>query len=73
MNLIRSNLQYLREYVKGVGGPIVIDPYEGASSYGLMWDVFRSCPISIYSDRVVLGTSTDRMPNNMHHAWRDDL
>lgn len=62
MNLIRSNLQYLREYVKGVGGPIDMDPYEDASSYELRWDVFRIHPIAIYSGKVVLGTSIGRMP-----------
>jgi len=73
MNLIRSNLQYLITYVKGVGGPIVVEHYEGPSIYGLRWNVFRSHPVAIYSDKVVLGTSRDCMPDTISHAWRDDL
>lgn len=73
MNLIRSNLQYLREYVRWVGGPIAADPYEDSSRYMLTWGVFRSDAINVYDSRVVLGTARDRLADNVPHAWRDDL
>lgn len=73
MNLIRSNLQYLRKYVKGVADPININLSDYLNQYLLTWGMYGSYPINVYSSNVVLGTSEERMPGHIPHAWRDDL
>lgn len=73
MNLIRSNLQYLRKYVRWVDAPIGVDLSRDPHQYLFAWGVFGSDAIYVYGSRVVLCTGRDRLPDNVPHAWRNDL
>lgn len=73
MNLIRRNLQYLRTCVRVVANPIYTIVSESPGRYLLSWGMYRSDIINVFRSYAMIGTAEDSMPDNIPHAWRDDL